>query len=645
MIFPGIFLDNTVDTSFIVLGIVVILNGIFILFSFILFCFKSLLLLRIMKKFIFFPVIALFLSAACATQPIKPQAIRSTSMNLDPVLSEDKTDEAVPASILISGNVKNYDLESPEVEKSIQDVFDQTMDFCNASQDFWQKGDIDSALQSLDQAYGLILNIDVMNSPKLIQQKEDLRLMISRRIQEIYASQHTHVKGSHNAIPIIINKDVQYEIDSFTGRERNFFAESLKRSGKYRPMMIEKLKEAGLPEELSWLPLVESGYKVRALSKARALGLWQFIPSTGYMYGLKRDTYVDERLDPQKSTIAAIEYLKTMHRIFGDWSTVLAAYNCGEGRVLGIIRKQNINYLDNFWDLYRKLPTETARYVPRFIATIHIINNLEKYGFDDIELDSPDEFETVTIDKQVKLKDIADLIEVPETTLRDLNPELRYHILPKAEYELNIPSGKSDTLLTEIDSIETSVPETKQTPGFVYHRVKFGETLSTISRKYNISTRTLVHVNDISRKNYLCAGKILRIPQDENVTKAIASMAKEKVQKHKEAVRRKAKNKRHVVKRGDSLWKIAEKYDTTVAEIKNHNRMSRKGISVGQVLKIPGTGVARGKTKKSVVYQVKRGDNPLTIANKYRMSVSRLLKLNQLKSTSKLYPGQSLYVE
>jgi membrane-bound lytic murein transglycosylase D len=594
-----------------------------------------------MKKHNVLPIIVLLLSIGCASS-IKPLPVRSSSIDLDPVLSEDKTDEAVPASIFISDNLKNYDPENPEIEKSIQDIFDQTMDFCNASQDFWQKGDIDSALQSLDQAYALILNIDVLNSPKLIQQKEDLRLMISRRIQEIYASRHTVVKGSHKAIPIVINKDVQYEIDSFTQREKTFFAESLKKSGKYRPMMLEMLKEAGLPEELSWLPLVESGFKVKALSKARALGLWQFIPSTGYMYGLKRDTYIDERLDPQKATLAAIEYLKTMHRIFGDWSTVLAAYNCGEGRVLGIIRKQNINYLDNFWDLYSKLPSETARYVPRFIATVHIVNNLEKYGFDDIEYDKPYDFETVSIEKQVKLKDIADLIDVPESVLKDLNPELRYHILPKTEYDLNVPEGKSDILLAEIDSIQVSVPEVKKALGFVYHRVKFGETISTISRKYNISTRTIVKVNGISKKNFLSAGKILRIPQDGNVTQALACITKEKTVRHKTNV--KVKNRRHVVKCGDSLWKIAQKYDTTVAEIKKNNKLSKKGLAVGQTIKIAG---AKGKSssKRSSVYHVRRGDSPLTIATRHRMTVSRLLKLNQLKSTSKIFPGQELYTE
>ena len=138
------------------------------------------------------------------------------------------------------------------------------------------------------------------------------------------------------------------------------------------------------PKSCRGFPLIESGYKVKALSKARALGLWQFIPSTGYKFGLKRDQYIDERIDPIKSTDAAIAYLKELHNIFGDWATVLAAYNCGENRVLRVIRSQNINYLDNFWDLYERLPRETARYVPRFLATLHIMNDLAQYGLDNV---------------------------------------------------------------------------------------------------------------------------------------------------------------------------------------------------------------------------------------------------------------------
>ena len=595
-----------------------------------------------MKKYTYLYFVCLFIFFGChgLNTPYKP----SSTLNLDPILSEDRTDESIPASINFSDNIKNFDPEHPDEDQTSQDVFDQALDFCNASQEFWQKGDIDNALQSLDQAYSIILNIDSLNSPQLIKQKEDLRYMISKRILEIYASQNTIVNGTHKAIPIIINKEVQFEIDCLTHQERNFFEESLKRSGRYRPMIVKMLKDAGIPAELSWLPLVESGFKVNALSKARALGLWQFIPSTGYMYGLNRDVYIDERLDPKKSTIAAIDYLKKMHNMFGDWSTVLAAYNCGEGRVLSTIRTQKINYLDNFWDLYGKLPLETARYVPRFIATVHIINNLAKYGFDKIEIDSPVPYETVTVARKVKLKDIADSIGESETVLKDLNPELRYGILPGENYSLNIPVGKTEELLSEIDSLEISTPS--QNP-FIYHRVKFGETLSTISKKYNISSRCIVKVNRISRRNFVDVGKIIKIPQrnNSNETNSIASVSPSAAPStpSPKPVKTKTSTVKHIVKKGDSLWIIAKKYGTTVRKIKSQNKVS--SLKVGQVLAISTKSDKHDKKISSNKYCVKHGDNTSSIAMQHNMKVSHLLQLNKLTANSKIHPGQELFVE
>jgi len=212
---------------------------------------------------------------------------------------------------------------------------------CRAAQNYWKRGEIELAIDTLDQAYGLVLSVEPGNDPELLQEMEDLRITISRRILEIYSSRHVLVNGKRNEIPVTINRHVQDEIDSFTtGRERDFFLEAYRRSGRYRAKIEAALVEAGLPAELAWLPLIESGFKVTALSPARALGLWQFIPSTGYRYGLNRDTYIDERLDPDKATRGAIEYLKELHGMFGDWTTVLAAYNCGENRVLRTIQSR-----------------------------------------------------------------------------------------------------------------------------------------------------------------------------------------------------------------------------------------------------------------------------------------------------------------
>jgi len=221
------------------------------------------------------------------------------------------------------------DERSIDSEEVAQQMMEQAITLCQISQEYWQSGELNKAIELLDQAYLLILGINKDESDYLLQQKEDLRFMISKRIIEIYGSQRIVINGSQTEIPININKQVQHEIDCYTkGHLKNHFITWYKRSGKYRQMIVDMLKEEGLPQELSWLPLIESGFKAKALSKARALGLWQFIPSTGYKFGLSRNKYIDERLDPLKSTKAAINYLKELHSHFGDWSTVLAAYNC-----------------------------------------------------------------------------------------------------------------------------------------------------------------------------------------------------------------------------------------------------------------------------------------------------------------------------
>jgi len=540
-----------------------------------------------------------------------------------------------------------------EPEKAVEAVFDDALEFCQISQNFWQKGDLEKALEALDQAYSLILNVNTDDTQKVIQQKEDLRFMISKRILEIYASRNIVVNGNHKAIPIKINHYVQAEIDSFTkGAEKGFFIESYKRSGIYRQKIVEALEKEGLPSELSWLPLIESGFKTNALSKARALGLWQFIPSTGYKFGLDRDTYIDERLDPEKSTHAAIAYMKELHGMFGDWTTVLAAYNCGEGRVLRVIREQNINYLDNFWDLYERLPQETARYVPRFLATIHIVNHPKEYGLDKIVPNSPYQYDTVSIDRHACLKDVADAIGTDEYVLTRLNPELRQNILPKDNYPLKVPCGKKETLLANIDSIPTSPRPSKSyeksykkpyeksyKKSFIYHRVKAGETLSNIASRYRTSVSSITRANNLTRKNHIMAGQRLKIPKKGTRIYPEESKAEQ-------APRKKVTT--HVVKRGDSLFNIAKRYETTIIEIQELNGLKSTALTINQSLKIPGApskNTARSNSNSPKTHQVKNGETPFRIATKYNITLNRLYKLNNLTSKSRIFPGQMLLVE
>ena len=556
-----------------------------------------------------------------------------------PVACETDTAEAVdgPVDVTLSAEVPETSLDAVEPDGEInetQKAMDEALDLCKVSQDFWQKGEFDNAIQALDQAYALMLKGDVESDVQLLQQKEDIRFLISKRILEIYTSRTTVVNGAHNAIPVIINREVQKEIDLFTtGPERSFFIASYQRSGKYRPHILKKLAEAGLPAELSWLPLIESGFKTNALSKARALGLWQFIPSTGYKFGLERNLYVDQRLDPERATDAAIDYLTALHKIFGDWSTALAAYNCGEGKVLQVIRDQRVNYLDNFWDLYHRLPWETARYVPRFLATLHIVSNLEKYGMDTVVPDDPIPYEVVETSRQVHLKKIAEATGISYDLLNELNPELRQNILPPSAYPLRVPAEKSEAVVASINSLPVTEPAQTQ---FAYHRVRSGETLSTIARRYRTSVSNIARANNIYKHNFIVAGKILKIPLSSNWVAT-------KTQKFEKAAEVPAT---HRVRSGESLWILANRYSTTVNAIQQLNGLSGTSLRVGQVLKIPGGGTAPataagdGKT-----YTVQAGDSPFTIARSHNIPLNRFLQINNLSTRSTIYPGQQVCLE
>ncbi|WP_186443037.1 lytic transglycosylase [Desulfobotulus alkaliphilus] len=524
---------------------------------------------------------------------------------------------------------------SPEL-KGTTTSFDQALDFYDAANEFWKAGEYDAALESLDQAYAIIIRTESLTAEDL-QQRDDIRLTIARRIQEIYSSQTIGVQGKQSAIQIPDNDYVQKEIDRFTGRERAFFERSYRRSGMYMDMILEKIHAAGLPEELAWLPLIESGFQVKALSSARALGLWQFIPSTGVRFGLKRDLLIDERMDPEKATDAAIAYLTELHRLFGDWPTVLAAYNCGEGRVLRTIRSQNVNYLDNFWDLYTRLPRETAQYVPRFLATVHIIQNMEKYGFDPSDLYSPPSFETVSVERQVSLQAIASATGISLENLRNLNPELRYDLLPNATYALKIPQGYTDHFLASIESIDEASPPQR---AHLYHRVMPGEALSTIAARYRVSVRHLMQENNIRRADLIRAGEVIKVPASASMAQTVSPS------RNITPSSQQRQTLTYTVQRGDTLWHLSRRFNLSENDIITANQLPNANLQIGQRLRIPGA-AQQVKTIDSQrqAYRVKAGDTPSTIALRHNMPLQRFLQINNLNRQSTIYPGQQLFIE
>jgi len=446
--------------------------------------------------------------------PSKPSA--ETPPQIQPSPRQGQAEKSSPQKTIIPPEENNATApEGPPqgkknpAEKEDAALFEDALNKYQEAKASRERGDLDAALKALDEAYGIILKVKLSPDSALLQEKNDLRLLIAQRIQEIYASRRNPVDGNHNSIPLVENKWVLAEIESFRAGERKEFEAAYMRSGLYKNWISEELKKAGLPDELGWLPVIESWYMVRALSSARALGLWQFIASTGYRYGLTRDRFIDERMDPYKSTQAAIKYLTVLHSFFGEWTTALAAYNCGELYVQNIINTQHINYLDNFWDLFERLPYQTARYVPRFIATMLIINNPEKYGF---TLPAPYpslKFETITINHPTRLSALSKALGLESSELAYLNPELRLESTPDSEYQLRVPVGYSEKALLAVDNLPKYVP-----PEAVYswHIVRRGETLSQVARKYGTSVQALVRLNGLKNSYLIRVGQKLKIP-------------------------------------------------------------------------------------------------------------------------------------
>lgn len=495
------------------------------------------------------------------------------------------------------------------------------------AQTAWERGDFETAVTALDTAYGFLLKLDIPPDSPLFQDKNDLRLLIARRIQEIYASRLGAVGENHQTIPLVENKYVLAEIKNFQTKENKSFLEAYKRSGMYRNMILKELKKAGLPEELSWLPVIESWFKVRAYSRARALGLWQFISSTGYRYGLKRDRWVDERMDPEKSTAAAVKYLNELHSFFGDWTTALAAYNCGEFKVQRVIRAQRVEYLDNFWDLYVMLPRETARFVPRFIATLLIINNPGKYGISLPRPDPPLEYETVSVNKAVKLSTLSQRLGLDSKELPALNPELRHDGTPDYTYPLKVPPRYADRTFAALNNMSRWVPPEAS---YIIHYVRRGQTLSGIAGRYRTSVSAIARLNGMRRIHLIRPGQRLKIPA-RGVSTASRPAPKITPQKDGKMV--------YSVRRGDSLYQIARMFNTTVQHIKDLNNLKSNVLQVGQKL-----AVTSEKPNNATPYTVKPGDTPYEIARKFGMDLQNLLLINGLSRRSKIYPGQELWV-
>jgi membrane-bound lytic murein transglycosylase D len=339
-------------------------------------------------------------------------------------------------------------------------------------------------------------------------------------------------KESDFDIPIVINTKVEQFIQYFQTTFRDKFGTWLARSEKYIPFMKNLLKEQGLPEDLVYIAFIESGFDPYAYSRSKASGLWQFIRWTGKRYGLRVDWWVDERRDPEKSTIAAAKYLKDLYETFECWYLAAAGYNAGEYKIIKAMKRYRT---EDFWKLtkYRYLKRETKNYVPQMIAAALIAKDPEKYGFTDVEYEEPLQYEKVKVPELTALSLVAKACETSLEEINDLNPELQRGVTPPNEpdYEIKIPSGKKDLFLKNFEALEPLEPFKFKT-----YRVKKGDTLGRIAKSYRVDLKPLLEINHLKKKSRISKGMILLIPisKDKKIKPlAVAKRKNGKVQNHK----------------------------------------------------------------------------------------------------------------
>ena len=407
--------------------------------------------------------------------------------------------------------------------------------------------------------------------------------------------------------PITINRQVLYYLDLFQGKQRNYFTGWLSRSARYRPFIEAELKKAGLPQDLVFLAMIESGFNPSAYSCADASGLWQFIEETGRRHGLQVDSWVDERRHPEKSTRAAIKYLSKLYREFGDWYLAVAAYNAGERRIENAIADHDTR---DFWEIAATdgIFLETKRYVPKLIAAIIIARNPEKYGFTDIEYFKPQQYELIDVPAGTDLEVVSAVANTSLKQLRALNNELLKTQTPprKGSYALRIPTGTRELIAGNMDKLQRAhTAQLVASTNFLTHTVQRGETLSQICRHYNISTTTLLKANSL-RSSKLQHGLRLRIPATATTLVALKKDEQPKAIAASEAVNRPS-TVLHQVKAGETLTRIAAQYQVSVQDIMQWNKIAHQGtVRKGQQLTlhlerpVPGATTVLATVAKSV---------------------------------------------
>ncbi len=439
-------------------------------------------------------------------------------------------------------------------------------------------------------------------------------------------------------IPINRSSRVDRWIKFFTSsRYRNRFKLFIERSGRYIPLFKRILRENKIPEDLAYLVLIESGFNLRARSRAGAVGPWQFMPATGRRFGLRINYYLDERRDPIKSTKAAANYLKKLYEQFQDWHLALAAYNAGENRIQRILKKTRKK---TYWEIIRTryVPNETKQYVSKYIAGLILAKYPKVFGFVNLNYNLPLETESVILPRGISLRLASKLSQMSVKDLRKYNPQLRrWQTPPGSGHTIQLPKWKARIFISRLSKLpkRTYIRSGK-------YKIQPGDTFSSIAIRLRIPMSTLMEFNPNVAPKLLKVGKYIQLPKLKKTKRKIAK----KYLNSKETT--------HLVKHGETISGIARKYNTTTYNILKTNDITRANlIFVGDVLIIKkNMKLTKSKFKKKKFnvknkvkkHLVRKGENISRIAKKYRIKVKTLLQLNKTRPSGIIYPGDIIII-
>ena len=528
---------------------------------------------------------------------------------------------------------------SPEAAENDQAAEKSNSTLSNSSQvdtSASAQDSLDSLTSNSDPSLDTILDLDTekFQQPLEAEVKEAPKETGNATIQELTEAEKKALESEpeiHFDLDVRECETMQRYFHFYTREKRKTFQRWLDRAEPFLPYIRKVFTQRDLPQDLIFLPFAESGFNPWAYSRAGAAGLWQFMPATGRLYGLRVDWWMDERRNPYKATHSAADYLSKLYNQFDDWYLALAAYNAGEGRVAWGLKKSGT---DNFYDLADSryyLKRETRNYVPKFLAILKIVRNLESLGFEPINWEADPKPTKIKVKGGTDLLSLAKACNMKWKEFRQANPAFRRLVSPPG---VSVPVYLPDSKLAMAKEY-LSKPGSRPYAGFHRYKVRHGDSWWEISRRYGVPVSALKKMNK-TRSNIIRPGQWIMVPGKKIASASFSGK------------RSLSSKGTYAVRRGDTLWEISRHFGVSLDKLKQANNMyNAKSLRPGQKLRIPGAS-DKAKThsiaQRRANYTVKKGDTLWDLSRKYGVSLSTLVQANGLYSGRQLQIGQKLYI-